>query len=150
MNERDAVPRGPDCAAGPPIRVFVLEDNEAVRRGVFDLLEAEPDIRVVGEAGSAAAAVPEIMALLPDVAVLDVRLPGRGGVDVCREIHQRLPDVACLMLTAYEDERTIRDAILAGCAGYLLKRIRGLNLAAAVRTVASGQPVMDPDAIGPR
>ena len=133
-----------DMTGRQPIRVFVLDDHEVVRLGMSDLLEAEPDIHVVGDTGTAASAVAEIMALRPDVAILDVRLSGHSGVDVCREIHKRLPGVACLMLTAYDDDRALRDAILAGCAGYMLKQIRGTSLATAVRTVAAGHSVLDP------
>ena len=96
-----------------------------VRRGVRDLLEAEPDIRVVGEAGTASSALARIPALRPDVAVLDVRLPDGDGVSVCREIRSRMPEVACLMLTSFGDDEALFDAIMAGAAGYVLKQIRG-------------------------
>src|SRR5258708_6380201 len=91
-----------DRAQGKPgIRVFLLDDHEIVRRGVRDMLEAEPDITVIGEAGTAESALARIPALRPDVAVLDVRLPDGDGVSVCREIRSRLPEVACLMLTPF-------------------------------------------------
>ncbi len=128
------------------IAVFLLDDHEVVRRGVRDLLEAEPDIRVVGEAGTAASALARIEALRPDVAVLDVRLPDGDGVSVCREIRSRMPEVACLMLTAFGDDEALFGAIMAGAAGYVLKQIRGTDLAGAVRTVASGQSMLDPRA----
>ena len=99
------------------IAVFLLDDHEVVRRGVRDLLEAEPDIRVAGEAGTAASALARIEALRPDVAVLDVRLPDGDGVSVCREIRSRMPEVACLMLTSFGDEEALFDAIMAGAAG---------------------------------
>jgi two-component system, NarL family, response regulator DevR len=130
-----------------PVTVYLLDDHEVVRRGLSGLLEAEPDIRVVGEAGTAAEALARIAALRPDVAILDVRLPDGDGVQVCREIRVRVPEVACLMLTAFRDERAHLDAIAAGCAGYLLKQVRGGGLAAAVRLAASGQPVEDPEAM---
>src|SRR5882762_3803095 len=95
---------GPGEAAGPPIAVFLLDDHEIVRRGVRDLLEAEADITVVGEAGTASSALARIPALKPDVAVLDVRLPDGDGVSVCREIRSKMPGVACLMLTSYGDD----------------------------------------------
>jgi len=129
-----------------PITVFLLDDHEVVRRGVRDLLEAEPDIRVVGEAGTASSALARIPALRPDVAVLDVRLPDGDGVSVCREIRSRLPEVACLMLTSFGDDEALFDAIMAGAAGYVLKQIRGTDLVGAVRTVASGQSMLDPRA----
>ena len=125
------------------ITVFVLDDHEVVRRGVHDLLEAEPDIRVVGEAGTAASALARIEALRPDVAVLDVRLPDGDGVSVCRQIRSRMPGVACLMLTSFGDDEALFGAIMAGAAGYVLKQIRGTDLVGAVRTVASGQSMLD-------
>jgi len=128
------------------IGVFLLDDHEIVRRGVRELLEAEPDITVVGEAGTAASALARIPALRPDVAVLDVRLPDGDGVSVCREIRSRMPEVACLMLTSFGDDEALFDAIMAGAAGYVLKQIRGTDLVGAVRTVASGQSLLGPDA----
>jgi DNA-binding NarL/FixJ family response regulator len=128
------------------IKVFLLDDHEVVRRGVKDLLEAEDDIEVIGEAGSAASALARIPALKPDVAVLDVRLPDGDGVSVCRDIRSTLPEVACLMLTSFGDDEALFDAIMAGAAGYVLKQIRGTDLVGAVRTVASGQSMLDPRA----
>ena len=128
------------------IRVFLLDDHEIVRLGVRDLLEAQPDIQVVGEAGTAASALARIPALRPDVAVLDVRLPDGDGVAVCREIRSRMPEVACLMLTSFGDDEALFDAVMAGAAGYVLKQIRGTDLVGAVRTVASGQSMLDPKA----
>src|SRR4029079_15011629 len=101
----------------PPIAVFLMDDNEIVRRGVRDLLEAEPDITVDGEAGTASSALARIPALKPDVAVLDVRLPDGDGVSVCREIRSRMPEVACLMLTSFGDDEALFDAIMAGGGG---------------------------------
>jgi DNA-binding NarL/FixJ family response regulator len=128
------------------IGVFLLDDHEIVRRGVSDLLEAEPDITVVGEAGTVASALARIPALRPDVAVLDVRLPDGNGVMVCREIRSTMPEVACLMLTSFGDDDALFDAIMAGASGYVLKQIRGTDLVGAVRTVASGESMLDPDA----
>src|SRR6202453_2950957 len=135
-----------DDAARKPIAVFLPDDHEIVRRGVRDLLEAEPDIRVVGEAGTAASALARIPALRPDVAVLDVRLPDGDGVSVCREIRSRMPEVACLMLTSFGDDEALFDAIMAGAAGYVLKQIRGTDLVGAIRTVAPGQSMLAPRA----
>ncbi len=128
------------------INVFLLDDHEIVRRGVRELLEAEPDITVIGEAGTAASALARIPALKPDVAVLDVRLPDGDGIMVCREIRSMMPDLACLMLTSFGDDEALFDAIMAGAAGYVLKQIRGTDLVGAVRTVASGQSLLDPEA----
>ncbi len=131
-----------------PIGVFLLDDHEIVRRGVRDLLEAEPDIRVVGEAGTASSALARIPALRPDVAILDMRLPDGDGIEVCREVRSRLPEVACLILTSFGDEEALFSAVLAGAAGYVLKQIRGTDLVGAVRTVAAGQSMLDPQAAG--
>jgi two-component system, NarL family, response regulator DevR len=127
-----------------PIRVFLLDDHEVVRRGVADLLEAEPDIEVVGEAESAAAAARRIPALRPDVAILDARLADGNGIDVCREIRSHDPSIHALILTSYDDEDALFAAIMAGAAGYVLKQIRGTDLIDAVRRVAAGQSLLDP------
>ena len=132
--------------AGEQITVFLLDDHEIVRRGVRDLLEAESDIRVVGEAGTAESALARIPALRPQVAVLDVRLPDGDGVSVCRDIRSRMPEVACLMLTSFGDDEALFNAIMAGASGYVLKQIHGTDLVGAVRTVASGQSLLDPQA----
>ncbi|MFG2225049.1 response regulator [Streptomyces sp. NPDC048644] len=127
-----------------PIRVFLLDDHEVVRRGVQDLLDAEPDIEVVGDAGTADHALARGPALRPDIAVLDVRLPDGDGISVCRELRSRMPRLACLMLTSFDDDEALLDAIMAGAAGYVLKEIKGSDLVAAVRTVASGRSMLDP------
>jgi two-component system response regulator DevR len=129
------------------VRVVLVDDHEVVRRGVADLLEAEPDIEVVGEAGSVAEALARVPALRPDVAVLDVRLPDGDGVGLCRELRSRT-DVACLVLTSFDDDEALFDAILAGAAGYVLKQVRGTDLVAAIRTVAAGGSTLDPRAAG--
>ena len=128
------------------IRVFLLDDHEIVRRGVRDLLETEPDITVIGEAGTAASALARIPALKPDVAVLDIRLPDGDGVTVCRDLRSKMPQLACLMLTSFSDDDALFDAIMAGAAGYVLKQIRGTDLIGAIRTIASGQSLLDPQA----
>ncbi|MEW2626194.1 response regulator transcription factor [Streptomyces sp. NPDC048106] len=131
--------------AQDPIRVFLLDDHEVVRRGLADLLDAEPDISVVGDADTAAHALVRGPALRPHVAVLDVRLPDGDGISVCRELRDRMPELACLMLTSFDDEDALLDAIMAGASGYVLKQIKGSDLVSAVRTVASGQSMLDPE-----
>jgi len=128
----------------PPVRVFLLDDHEIVRRGIADLLETEPDIVVVGEAGTAAEALRRIPAAQPDVAVLDARLPDGSGIDVCRDIRSSQPSVRCLILTSYDDEDAIFAAVMAGASGYLLKQIRGTSLVDAIRQVAAGKSLLDP------
>lgn len=141
-------PGGFTASTAAPIRVFLLDDHEVVRRGLRDLLEDEPDIRVVGEASTAGQAMARGPALRPDVAVLDVRLPDGNGIAVCRELRSRMPDLPCLMLTSFDDDEALLDAILAGAAGYVLKQIKNSDLVAAVRTVASGQSMLDPATTG--
>jgi two-component system, NarL family, response regulator DevR len=130
------------------IRVFLLDDHELVRRGVRDLLSAEEDITVVGEAETADEALERIPATRPDVAVLDVRLREesgkRGGIEVCREVRSAHPEVACVMLTSYADDEALFAAILAGAAGYVLKDIRGGDLVNAIRRVGRGESLLDP------
>lgn len=113
---------------------------------MHELLSIEDDIDVVGEAGTAEEALVRIPATRPQVAVLDVRLPDGSGVEVCREIRARLPDVRCLMLTSFSDDEALFDAIMAGASGYVLKDIRGSDLVGAVRDVAAGKSLLDPAA----
>ncbi|MCU1666658.1 MAG: hypothetical protein QOI36_1242 [Pseudonocardiales bacterium] len=129
------------------ISVFLLDDHEIVRRGIAQLLESEDDIEIVGEAGTAAQAMARIPALRPDVAVLDVRLPDGEGVSVCRDVRSAVtPPPACLILTSYSDDKALLGAIMAGAAGYLLKQVTGVDLVGAVRTVAAGGSLLDPNA----
>jgi two-component system response regulator DevR len=127
-----------------PTRVFLLDDHEIVRRGLRELLEGEEGFAVVGEAGTAEEALARIPATNPEVAVLDVRLPDGNGVEVCREIRSRHPEVRCLMLTSFADDEALFSAILAGAAGYVLKQVRGTDLLDAIRRVAAGQSLLDP------
>ncbi len=126
------------------IKVFLLDDHEVVRRGLREMLEAEPDIDVVGESGSAAEATRRIPALRPDVAVLDARLPDGSGIDVCRDIRSVDPSVQALILTSYDEDQALFSAIMAGASGYVLKDIRGTDLVDGIRRVAAGQSLLDP------
>ncbi|HEV7790953.1 MAG TPA: response regulator transcription factor [Pseudonocardia sp.] len=129
------------------VSVFLLDDHEIVRRGIAQLLGAEADITVVGEAGTASQAIARVPALRPDVAILDVRLPDGDGVTVCRELRSSVaPPPACLMLTSYSDDEALFGAIMAGAAGYLLKQVTGVDLVGAVRTVAANGSLLDPNA----
>jgi DNA-binding NarL/FixJ family response regulator len=125
-------------------RVFLLDDHEIVRRGLRELFEAEDDLEVVGEAGTAEEAMGRIPATQPNVAVLDVRLPDGDGIEVCRDIRSRHEDIACLMLTSFADDEAVYAAIMAGAAGYVLKQVRGNDLIDAVRRVARGESLLDP------
>ena len=126
------------------VRVFLLDDHEVVRRGLRDLLEAEGDIEVVGESGSAKEGARRIPALRPHVAVLDGRLPDGSGIEVCREVRAIDPTINALILTSYDDDDALFAAIMAGASGYVLKQIAGTDLVDAVRRVAAGQSLLDP------
>jgi len=126
------------------ISVFLLDDHELVRTGLKTVFEAEDDITVAGEAGTAAEALVRLPAVRPDVAILDVRLPDGEGVGVCREIRSTVdPPPACLMLTSYSDDDALFGAIMAGAAGYMLKQVSGRSLVSAVRTIAAGGSLLD-------
>ncbi|MGZ4705948.1 MAG: response regulator, partial [Acidimicrobiales bacterium] len=127
------------------IRVFLLDDHEIVRRGLRDLVESAGDIEVVGEAGTAEEALGRIPATTPDVAVLDVRLPDGSGIEVCRDVRSRHPEIHCLMLTSFSDDEALFDAIMAGASGYVLKQINANDLIDAVTKVAAGQSLLDPN-----
>jgi DNA-binding NarL/FixJ family response regulator len=126
------------------IRVFLLDDHEIVRRGVRELLEAQDDIEVVGEAGTAEEGLARIPATKPDVAVIDMRLPDGNGVEVCREVRSTDSSIQCVILTSFSDDEALFDSIMAGAAGYLLKQIKGTDLVDAVRRVSAGQSLLDP------
>lgn len=125
------------------ITVFLVDDHEIVRRGLADLVRSQSDLQVVGEASTVRQAVGRIEATMPDVAVLDVRLPDGNGIDLCRDIRSRMPAVACLILTAYDDDSAVSASILAGAAGYILKDIGGPRLVDAIRSVARGRSLMN-------
>jgi DNA-binding NarL/FixJ family response regulator len=128
------------------IRVFLLDDHEVVRMGLRELLAAEPDIDVVGEAATAESALNRLPLLGVDVAMLDVRLPDGDGVDVCRKIRSASPGTACLMITGYGDDQAVLAAITAGAAGYVMKQAAGPELVDAVRAVAAGRSALGPEA----
>lgn len=127
-----------------PVRVFLLDDHEIVRRGLRELLESEGDLEVVGEASTAAEALRRIPAVRPDVAVLDARLPDGSGIEVCRQVRSQDEGVKALVLTSFDDDEALFAAIMAGAAGYLLKQVRSADLLHAVRSVAAGQSLLDP------
>jgi DNA-binding NarL/FixJ family response regulator len=126
------------------IRVFLLDDHEVVRMGLRELLQSEGDIEVVGDVGTAQAALARIPALKPDVAILDARLPDGSGIEVCRDIRSALPSVRAIILTSYDDDEALFAAIMAGASGYVLKQVSGNDLLEAVRHVAEGGSLLDP------
>jgi len=125
------------------LKVFLVDDHEVVRRGLIDLLGSDPDLEIVGEAGSVAEALARVPAVRPDVAVLDVRLPDGNGIELCRDLLSALPDLRCLMLTSFTSDEAMLDAILAGASGYVIKDIKGLELAAAIKDVGAGRSLLD-------
>ena len=126
------------------IRVFLLDDHELVRRGLAEIVNQEEDLEIVGEAETARDALARVPAVRPDVAVLDVRLPDGNGIEVCREIRSRQPEVRCLFVTSYAEEEGMSQAIMAGAAGYLIKQAKGPEIVDAIRRVAAGQSLLDP------
>ena len=127
-------------------RVFLVDDHEIVRRGIAELIGREADLEVVGEAGDVTHALARIAATLPDVAVLDVRLPDGDGIELCREVRSRHPEVRCLILTAYDDDEATISAVLAGASGYVLKNVSGTRLVEDIRAVANGRSLLHPAA----
>lgn len=125
------------------IKVFLVDDHEVVRRGLIDLLRTDPELDVVGEAGSVSEAMARIPAARPDVAVLDVRLPDGNGIELCRDLLSLMPDLRCLMLTSFTSDEAMLDAILAGASGYVVKDIKGMELARAVKEVGTGRSLLD-------
>lgn len=126
------------------VRVMLVDDHEVVRKGIRAMVEANEDLEVVAEAGTADEAVLRARSYEPDVVVMDVRLPDRSGVVACREIRDEHPDIAVLMLTSFSDDQALFDSIMAGAAGYVLKQIRGSDLVDGIRRVATGESLLDP------
>ena len=135
---------GPGMIAVEPIRVLVVDDHALFRRGLQMVLEQEPDIEVVGEASDGAEAVQKATDTLPDIVLMDVRMPKRGGIDACTAIHDAVPSTKIIMLTISDEEADLYDAIKAGAMGYLLKEISIEEVASAIRAVHGGQSLISP------
>jgi two-component system, NarL family, response regulator DevR len=129
----------------PELKVLLVDDHEVVRAGIRALLDSQDDMVVVGEAGTAEEGIRRVGYDEPDVVVLDVRLPDRSGVEACRDIRERFPDVKVLMLTSFADEEALMSAILAGASGYVLKRVKSTDLVGDIRRVGSGESLLDSD-----
>ncbi|MGA9016969.1 MAG: response regulator transcription factor, partial [Acetobacteraceae bacterium] len=125
------------------VKVFLVDDHEVVRRGLSDLLASDPELEVIGDAGSVSEAMVRIPAVKPDVAVLDVRLPDGNGIELCRDLLSELPELRCLMLTSFTSDEAMLEAILAGASGYVVKDIRGMELAQAIKDVGAGKSLLD-------
>ena len=127
------------------MKVVLVDDHEVVRQGLKALVNTQDDLEVVGEAGDVDNAIRQVGYHSPDVVVMDVRLPDGTGVEACREIRSRWPDVKVLMLTSYADEEALVSSIMAGASGYVLKRIDSQDLVDAVRRVGNGESLLDPN-----
>src|ERR1700740_3368195 len=125
------------------VSVFLVDDHEVVRRGLADLLASDPELEVVGEAGSVAEAMARIPAPRPHGAALGVRPPHGNGMELCRELLSDLPDLRCLMLTSFTSDEAMLDAILAGASGYVVKDIKGMELGQAIKDVGAGKSLLD-------
>ena len=133
--------------AGSPIRILLVDDHAVVREGLHAILDSEPDLEVVGQAETAEESIRRVALDEPDLVVMDIQLPDATGVDACREIRSRWPDVTVLMLTSFADDEALHAAILAGAAGYILKRIRPNELIDGIRRAAAGESLLDPDVV---
>ncbi len=127
------------------LRILLVDDHEVVRQGIKALIDSQEDMTVVGEAATAEEGIRRVGYDEPDVVVLDVRLPDSSGVEACREIRSRFPEVRVLMLTSFADEEALMSAILAGAAGYVLKRVKGTELVEDIRRVGKGESLLDPE-----
>ena len=125
------------------VKVFLVDDHEVVRRGLAGLLASDPELEIVGEAGSVSEAKARIPALKPDVVVLDVRLPDGNGIELCRDLVSEHSDLRCLMLTSFTSDEAMLEAILAGASGYVVKDIKGMELAQAIKEVGAGKSLLD-------
>ncbi len=128
------------------IRLMIVDDHEVVRLGMRAAFELEADINVVGEASNGAEALAKTSVLDPQVILMDVRMPKMNGIEACREIKSAHPNVFILMITSYTDEEAVLASIVAGASGYLLKNVSRAELLKAIRSVAGGQSLLDPDA----
>jgi two-component system response regulator DevR len=128
------------------IRLLIIDDHEMVREGLKAMLMAEPDFSIVGDAANAEQAFALIERLHPDVALLDVRLPGMSGVEVCRIVTEKYPETAVIILTTFTDETLVAQCIQAGARGFIIKDIERFDLKRSIRAVARGEAAIDPKA----
>lgn len=136
------------AAVRPSIRVLLIDDSPIIRLGLRSALEDYADIAIVGEAGTATDGLAAAAQFKPDIVLLDLHLPDKSGLTVCRELLRAQPHLKVLVLTSSSNERHVQEALSGGARGYLLKDNDGASLANALRTVAAGQPVLDPSMAG--
>jgi DNA-binding NarL/FixJ family response regulator len=131
-------------AANPKLKILIVDDHDIVRKGLAMLISRQEDLFVVAEAGTVAEAVEKARESVPDVVVMDIRLPDGTGIEACRDIRDENADVKVLMLTSYSDEEAVMGSIMAGASGYLLKEIRSQEIVEAIRRVGAGHSLLDP------
>src|SRR6187549_743705 len=125
-------------------RILLVDDHTIVRLGLMTLLDGQPDMQVVGEAGTAAEAVDAVEKLQPDVVLMDIRLPGEGGIEATRQVTARFPKSKVVMLTSFADDELVMRAINAGAVGYVLKQVGTAELLRAIQAAARGEALLDP------
>lgn len=130
------------------IRLLIVDDHEMVREGLRSILKDDPEVKIVGEAGDGEKTLDLIAKLHPDIVLLDIKMPGMDGVEVCRRVQTQFPDTAVVVLTTFMDEKFVRECIQAGARGYVLKDVERFQLKQILRTVASGESVIDPKVVG--
>lgn len=130
------------------IRLLIVDDHEMVREGLRSILKDDPEVKIVGEAGDGEKTLDLIAKLHPDIVLLDIKMPGMDGVEVCRRVRTQFPDTAVVALTTFMDEKFVRECIQAGARGYVLKDVERFQLKQILRTVASGESVIDPKVVG--
>jgi two-component system response regulator DevR len=126
------------------IKVFLVDDHEIVRLGLSTLINDQPDMEVVGEAGTTGEALKAIEKLRPQVVLMDIRLPGEGGIEATRKITSRFPDTKVVMVTSFADDELVVSAVRAGAAGYVLKQVGNEELLRGIRAAARGEALLDP------
>jgi two-component system response regulator DevR len=144
MSERHPAASAESSTPPTRVRVLLCDDHELVRGGLKALLESDLTVEVVGEAGSVDQAIRFAAEVKPDVVVMDIRMPGRSGIEACREIRAGREETSVLILTSFADDEALFSAIMAGASGYVLKQIKGNDLLDAIHKVASGQSLLDP------
>lgn len=131
-------------ASNDKLNILIVDDHDIVRKGLAMLVSRQEDLSVVAEAGTVAEAVEKARESVPDVVVMDIRLPDGSGIEACRDIRDENANIKVLMLTSYSDEEAVMGSIMAGASGYLLKEIRSQEIVDAIRRVGSGQSLLDP------
>jgi len=135
--------------ADPRIRVLIVDDHEMVREGLMSMLRSEPDFEVVGQTGRGAEVAELVESTKPDVVLLDTRLPDISGVEVCRRLTRKHPDVAVVILTTYTDVELVEECLQAGARGYVVKDVERFSLKESIRAVSRGHAVLAPQVAGP-